>query len=169
MNTQISVSVSSGAVTVIVNTNTKKADVQEALSLALAVLKENAESINGINQQVVGKIPEFVSSKPIGEHEEISKLMALNAEKLKIPQMAVVAVQVYGNLTRPQIKNYIENWGKRVGDNFAGGNFNRDLLKKVLLRETGNTPDGETLYGLTEKGKVEAEKIVTELQGEDTE
>lgn len=160
---QINISVALGAVTFSITTPAQRDEVRQALSLISELMGANSESIKGFNGHA-SSVHEKPSQR-VEQHDQqkISRVMAMNAEKLKIPQMAVVALWVHGNMTKAQLKEIIENWGKPVGNSLSA-NFNRDLADKALVREVGKTEKGDIIYGLTEKGKMESEKVVKELE-----
>jgi hypothetical protein len=159
---EIIVSVSSGAVTVSVNTLSTKFEVQKALSAALDVIKENPESIDNVNQQL-GRAASLSTANNTNP-DTLSRIVASNINKLSVVQVVLIAAKLYGNQTRMQLKDAIENWGKPAGNRFTD-NFSRDFLKEMLLREVGKNDDGKIIYGLTEKGKVESDKIIEKIGG----
>lgn len=157
---QVQISVTSGAVTVGVLSMSSKEEIKKALDLALKVIQENSESISALNNKIPAN-----AKKDAPQQSQISKKIASNIKKLKVSQLAILALTVYGDQTRSQIKDKIENWGKPVTQSFPD-NFSRDFLKTGLMREVGRSDDGDVIYGLTERGKVESEKILNELEGD---
>lgn len=94
--------------------------------------------------------------------EKTVENIASNVDTLKIPSLVLIAIKLYGQLTKTQQEKVLKGWGKKVGKDLRGGNYKRDLLTKGLLHEIGKEGK-ETIYDLTAKGKIEAKKILDNL------
>lgn len=159
---EIQISVTLGAVTVGITSTPSKEDIQNALKLANRIIHENSTSISQLNGQISVITPKV---KPEPLQDGVSAIIASNSEKLKLTELALLALKVKGDLTRIQLIDCIENWGKAVPDSFTK-NFSRDFVKSCLMREVAKNADGEPVYGLSEKGKIESSKILQSLGGD---
>lgn len=53
--------------------------------------------------------------------------------------------------------------GERLSNWFHGGNFNKRLVKKGIIRIDGKDNDGNDMYALTLKGEKIADELITEI------
>jgi len=93
--------------------------------------------------------------------EQIMKKIIKNLNTLKAPQLVLIILKFHKKLTRNQQINLLKKIGKRT-NTLKGGNYKRDILSKGLVTEIGKIGK-EPVYGLTEKGKNEVEKVLEEL------
>lgn len=93
--------------------------------------------------------------------ENILKKIIKNLKTIKAPQLVVVSLKYYGHLTKTKQLEIFKKLGKGT-TTFNGGNYTRDIIKKGLVHEIGKT-GREPIYDLTEKGKEEANSVISNL------
>lgn len=140
-----------------------------SMRVHITLTDENGKQYHGEADLIESKITS-ISSKPKSSSslskkipEKVVELIARNLDKLKIPVLVLIALKFYGPLTKSMQKEILEGWGKKVGENLSGGNYNRDLTGKILIREIGKSK-GKSVYELTAKGKIEADKSMKQLE-----
>lgn len=95
--------------------------------------------------------------------DKILNHIAEKMDEMKFSQMVLIVLKYNQSLTKSQQKTMLKSWGKKVGGNFESGNYKKRLIDPGLIHEVGQS-GGETVYGLTAKGKIEAEKILKQLE-----
>ena len=93
--------------------------------------------------------------------QQIMKKIIKNLDSLKAPKLVLIILKYSKKLTRNQQADFFKKIGKN-STTFQGGNYKRDILSKGLVTEIGKIGK-EPIYGLTEKGKIEADKVLEEL------
>lgn len=93
--------------------------------------------------------------------ENILKKIIKNLKAIKAPQLVVVSLKYYGSLTKTQQLEIFKKLGKGT-TTFNGGNYTRDIIRKGLVHEVGKI-GREPIYDLTEKGKEEANSVISNL------
>ena len=91
------------------------------------------------------------------------RLIVNSLQNLKVKELVILSLKFYGNLTRLQQIQVLKRWGKKEASSLEGGNYKRDIINTGLVHELKKIGK-ETIYALTEKGKIEVDKIMKELQ-----
>lgn len=76
--------------------------------------------------------------------------------------LVLLALRFAGDITKDEQVKILKKWGKKEAESLRGGNYNRDILSVGLVHEVGKSGKA-TVYGLTERGKKEAENILKKL------
>lgn len=134
----------------------------------------NLEEINNVLQDHERRIKELESVLKKHSIQEMSEtkempqdlmnLIVKNLNKTKLWKLAILSLKYHGALTIEQQTALLKKWGKNEVNSLQK-NYKRDMVEKGfshIVRQDGN----ESTYSLTEKGKVEAENIIKELESE---
>lgn len=113
-----------------------------------AILKNDTANISETKQ----KLP-----------ENIMKVIIKNLESTKLFELIVLILKYHGSLTKEQQINILKKWGKKEADSLRGGNYNRDLINTGLVHRVKKSGK-EIIFGLSEKGKVEADNIIKRIR-----
>jgi hypothetical protein len=96
--------------------------------------------------------------------EDIMRKIIKNLKTIKAPHLVAIILKFHGSLTKSQQLTIFKKLGKGT-TTFNGGNYTRDMIRKGLVHDIGKI-SREPIYGLTEKGKQEANMAVKRLTGE---
>lgn len=95
----------------------------------------------------------------------LEQRLAKKAYKIGTQDLIVVALRTTPKQTKEAIKGVLSDWGKAYGSWFEGGNFSGRLIRKGLVKKDGQNDSGEDLFSLTKKGEIDADELITKLQG----
>lgn len=94
---------------------------------------------------------------------ELRRKIASKIDTIKTVSLVTVVLKFHGNLTKIEQIGILIELGKREAKSLSGGNYNRDIVNKGFVHKV-DTVGKEAVYSLTEKGMVEAEKTIEDLQ-----
>ncbi len=104
-----------------------------------------------------------VSVKDKSIPDDVLSLISSNIDKIKTYSLVVIVLKFYGNLTKDQQIKILKKLGKVESKSLRGGNYNRDVVSRGLVYPVEKN-GRDIIYSLTDKGKVEVDKILKQLK-----
>lgn len=116
-------------------------------------------------QKRVASLEQTVYSNPKAAARGLEQRLAEKVDDIGTQDLIVVALRIKPKQDKEAIKGVLSDWGKAYGSWFEGGNFSGRLIRKGLVKKDGQNNSGEDLFSLTKKGEIEADNLITKLQG----
>lgn len=116
-------------------------------------------------QKRVASLEQTVYSNPKSAARGLEQRLAEKVDDIGTQDLIVVALRIKPKQDKEAIKGVLSDWGKAYGSWFEGGNFSGRLIRKGLVKKDGQNDSGEDLFSLTKKGEIEADNLITKLQG----
>ena len=119
------------------------------------------ERISSLEKRV--EILEKTISVTDTKQNELSKnfeqTLIRKIDSIPTQHLVVISLRIHNEQTKKEIEETLRDWGKNYHSWFRGGNFNSRLTKTLIVKQS-EQKNKITMYTLTKKGKLEAEKII---------
>jgi len=102
-----------------------------------------------------------------GAFSIVFEMVSNEVDKISIPELIMIMLRTKSPQTKSEIVASLKKIGRNIKTWMKGGNFYNRLLGKGLVEQVGKTKN-ETLYSLTIKGTIYAEKLIDELKSSGT-
>lgn len=99
-----------------------------------------------------------------GKSDDIEGLVVSKIDDIETQDLVVIALKLKPKQTKSEIKAMLQNWGKKVGNWFQGGNLNTRMVNKSLVKKEDVNGKREVIFSLTRKGELVAVKLINELK-----